>query len=123
MSVKRFLVCVDDEVIGSSDLEGQDPGMGVACGPFFPTPSYEKVRSTFELFSAAVEDPRNEGVLATYYAQRDALGLTLRTSDERTVPAATIHITDFSRELGDDGYELEVIVQDRETYERFFSTR
>jgi hypothetical protein len=120
--VKQFLVCVDGEVIGSSDLEGRDPGMGMLNGPFYPTPAYEKVKGTFELFSAAVDHkPSNETLLASCNAQCDALGLTLRTGDNRTIPTATIRIWDYARDLVDDARELQVATRDGETYERFFA--
>jgi hypothetical protein len=97
--------------------------MGVAIGPFLPTAAYEKVRHVFGLYASACEvNPPNAEALDAYYVQRDALGLSLR-KDDLAIPTRSIHIADFSHELGDDAYELEVIVRDAETWERFFSTR
>jgi hypothetical protein len=120
-AMKRFSVVHKGDVIGTSDLEGRDPGMGVANGRFVPTPAYESVRDVFETFAEAI-DPVNADVLQHYFAQRDSLGLELRC-DGAVVPTRTIHIADFSRDAGDDAYELEVTMRNAEEYERFFSTR
>jgi hypothetical protein len=58
-------------------------------------------------------------LLDAYFARRDELGLSLST-EGLLITTATIHIADVSRDLGDDAYELEVIVKDAETFKRFF---
>jgi len=81
------------------------------------------VREVFEAFAKAVAtNPPDAKLLQSYFARRDSLGLELRC-DSAVVPTRTIHIADFSRDAGDDAYELEVTMRNGEEYERFFSTR
>ena len=111
-----------------SDLETGDPSMGVAMGRFQPAPLYETVRPIFMLYRRAT-DPQAEGrsadeaLLTRYYQQRDALGLTVRSAAGEPVGTRWIHIDDCSDELGAEGIDVSIAVDDAETHERFFPGR
>ena len=124
LSMKYYLIS-KGEVIGYSELEGRDPSMGVASGEFYPGDGYADVSNVFR--------QRSEFLAANYYdgiperAQKydetepeiDALELSLRTEGGETVGTKHISLDDFSDESVEE-YQLSIVVDDRETYERFF---
>ena len=99
----------DNAVIGTTDLAHRDESMGVLHGEFSPTSEYERVRSVFRMFTEGSES-NNEGMLLAYFAARDALGLGVESEDGTVLPAATVHVTDFSDEIGE--YEITVWTAD-----------
>lgn len=124
--MKRFLVFSGEKVIGSSDLAGQDPSMGVALGRFAPGEGYPDVAHVFRTWARATAPqlegrPPDEDLLAAYYRQRDALSLSVRTSSGEVVHTEWIHVTDYSDDLGEDGYELSICLSQRSVFERLFS--
>ena len=98
-------------MLGHSELEHVDEGMGVRSGPFRPAPGYEQFRPVFRRFANAVgptsREPENAEAFAKYYEERDRLGLRLFDDNGREVPAV-IHVHDYSVEAGPDAYQLEV---------------
>jgi hypothetical protein len=103
-----FIVC-RGEVIGSTTLDGRDPSMGAANGAFTPTAADERVRSTFRRFTDA-EARKDEPGLLAYYAERDRLWLTLRSEAGVEIETDAIHIVDYSEEIDDQAYEVQVIL-------------
>lgn len=108
-------------IVGHSELEHADRGVGRAWGAFRPGMGYELVQPVFQLFSQAV--PRNGGArdearLARYHGARDALGLELVDGAGRPIGTTTIHIVDYG--AGDDGevIQLDVLIKDDEYWER-----
>ena len=107
-----FEVRCGNVVLGHSELEDVDEGMGVRSGPFRPVSGYEQFRPVFRRFANAVgstsREPDNAEQLAKYYQERDRLGLRLFDASGREVPTATIHVYDYSVEAGPDAYQLEI---------------
>lgn len=101
-------------LIGTSELEARDPGMGIAWGGFTPSQGYERVRWVFRIFSEALSDtgPANHVEIDRYFSERDKLDLTVRTPQGELVPTSVVHISDFSGELGEGAYEIEVHLDD-----------
>lgn len=123
--MKRFHVFSGEKLIGYSDLEGQDASMGVALGRFLPSDEYSEVASVFRTWVRATAPqlegrPHDEELLAVYCRQRDALSLSVRTSSGEVIRTEWIHITDYSDDLGEDGYELSVCLNERSVFERLF---
>jgi hypothetical protein len=62
------------------------------------------VQPVFRLFA--------EGHLHRYYAARDQLGLELLDAAGRVIPTQAINIADYSADAGEEGFEVEVVLQD-----------
>jgi hypothetical protein len=103
-------------LIGESDLETADPGMGVASGQFHAAPGYLQVQLIFRMYADAIPDTSagqtNGPLLQQYYQRRDALGLRLTDAEGKVIATSAIHISDFTREAGVDAMELEVFLAD-----------
>lgn len=110
----HYRICCDDELIGVSDLESLDPGMGTATGKFTPAPGYERVRNVFRLFAEAHRDtgPPDPEKLASYYQARDLLALTVETSSGEVVSVDLVHIADFRDSIDESACEVEIHVSD-----------
>jgi len=108
-------------VVGWSDLEEIEPGVGRAHGRFRPGVGYELVQPVFRLFAEAVPvaEPgaRDEAKLARYYRSRDELQLELFDFAGRRVPTSAIHIADYAHVNGSEP-ELEVLIADEEYWRR-----
>ncbi|HKW10334.1 MAG TPA: hypothetical protein VJO33_08135 [Gemmatimonadaceae bacterium] len=121
----RHTVKLHGVVIGWSDLEYVEPGLGRARGRFRPGVGYELVQPVFRLFAEAC--PRSESAardevkLARYYKSRDALHLELVDAAGKLIATSTIHIADYSSEEGSD-CELDVLIADTAYWERRSST-
>lgn len=101
-----YLIIYDDEPIGRIVNPKADLSMGVVQGPFMPFDSYERVRATFRLFAeTSLAEHDTTEALERYYQDLDALHLSVTTSDGLPIPTASVHVEDYSKELGDDGYE------------------
>jgi hypothetical protein len=120
MPTRRFHVFSGEELIGYSDLEGQDPSMGVALGRFVPSEAYKKVAPVFRMWARATAStpPHDEALLAEYYRQRDLLRLSVRASSGEVVNAVRVHIADYSEDLGDEGLEITAWVSQWPDFER-----
>jgi hypothetical protein len=105
----KYSVFADGDLIGQSELDHLDRGMGVAYGRFLPASAYDRVQSVFLLFT--------EGKHDEYYKARDTLNLQIRTEESSVVPTSWIHIVDHSVELGLDSMELSAQVCDTKWWE------
>jgi hypothetical protein len=93
--------------------------MGVANGAFVPAPGYERGRPIFRIFAGAQREagPADHEAIARYFRERDKLHLTVTRSDGTLVRTSAIHISDFSDDLGDEAYEIEVHLEDPAFFE------
>ena len=108
-------------IVGWSDLEQIEPGLGRAHGRFRPSVGYELVQPVFRLFAEAVPasgDTRDGEKLERYYQSRDALALELFDFTGRRVPTSAIHIADYTQENGPAACELDVLIADEEYWRR-----
>lgn len=111
-----YLIIHNKEAIGKVVEPQADVSMGVVCGAFVPFPTYEGVQPVFRIFAEAVgtklADSNQIGQvkLERYYQERDDLDLSVTTMTGLPVKTLWIHIVDFSKNLGDDGYEAEFCV-------------
>jgi len=107
-------------IVGHSELEHADPGVGRAWGAFRPGLGYELVQPVFRLFAQA--SPRTGGkddvLLTRYYKARDALKLELQDAHGKPIPTSTIHIADFTVEEGPSAIELDVLIPDEAYWSR-----
>ena len=109
-----YRILCNGTLIGHSDLEGEDPGMGVAYGRFVPTTGYEQFQRTFRLRTEAESDtsaqPNDPEKLDRYRQQLARLRLTLQTSGGVSISTSWIEVRDFSSEAGK--YEVSAQVDD-----------
>ena len=117
----RHTLKMQGVVVGWSDLEEIEPGVGRAHGRFRPGVGYELVQPVFRLFAEAVplaeRGARDEAKLARYYRSRDALQLELFDFAGRRVPTSAIHIVDYAHVNGSEP-ELDVLIADEEYWRR-----
>lgn len=112
----RFELRLGHSVLGFSDLEHRDPGMGAAFGRFRPTDGYEQVAPLFRQIAAreptarsAQEPASGDAELRALFAARDALGLTLHGPSGQ-VPTQCLFVRDYSADAGPDAIELEAVL-------------
>ena len=106
-----FRIVARGQLIGTSELEWRDGDMAVASGIFIPAADYDAVRNVFLLFTQASGNTRakaSQEALAAYYQARDALDLTLETSDHTPLETTWIHIVDWG---GSVSAEIEIQAQ------------
>ena len=102
-------------IVGHSELEHVEPGVGRAWGAFRPGLGYDLVQPVFRLFARAVPhdgSARDENMLARYHDARDALDLELEDTSGKRIRTSTIHITDYTVEAGVQAIELDVLIRD-----------
>ena len=108
-------------IVGRSELERADPGMGIRAGVFRPGLGYELVQPIFRLFAEATPMPGGEPLdqikLARYLDARDKLPLELVDARGRTIKTAAIHIADYSEKRGPDAMSLDVLIPEDEYWE------
>ncbi|HEY8459668.1 MAG TPA: hypothetical protein VIM99_04765 [Blastocatellia bacterium] len=111
------------KLVGSAELTPADPPMGSASGPFYPNDDYKKIQPIIR------EQLLYDGTLGEANAQKrleaqakiDALRLSVVTEDGEILdPAGAVHIADFSEELDEDPYQLDVLGLPFEIYDRLF---
>jgi hypothetical protein len=108
-------------IVGHSDLEHVEPGVGRAWGAFRPGLGYDLVQPVFRLFAQAVpreEGARDDALLARYYKARDALNLELVDGNGARIRTSAIHIADYSIEAGPAAIELDVLIHDDAYWQR-----
>lgn len=102
-------------IVGHSDLEHSERGVGRAWGVFRPGLGYELVQPVFRLYAQAVApdlSQQDSAKLERYYKARDALGLELTDQTGAKIPTSAIHIVDQTVEEGPSAIHLEVLIPD-----------
>jgi hypothetical protein len=116
-------VYANGKLVGSAELAPADPPMGSASGPFYPNDNYRKIRPLIREYLLY------DGTLGGADAQKrleaqakiDALGLSVITEDGEVLDSASsVNIADFSEELTEDPYQLDVLGLPFEIYDRLF---
>jgi hypothetical protein len=108
-------------IVGYSELERIEPGVGRASGAFRPGVGYELVQPVFRIFAqAAPRDgtPQDPKALERYYRARDILALELTEPDGRRVHTTSVHIADYSVEDGPEAMEIDVLIKDDDYWAR-----
>jgi hypothetical protein len=108
-------------IVGHSELEHCERGVGRAWGAFRPGLGYDLVQPVFRLFAQAVaaDGSHQDAVkLERYYKARDALNLELTDETGAKIPASTIHIADYSVEDGPSAIRLDVLIADEAYWAR-----
>ena len=110
----EFLIFCENDLIGSSDLECRDSGLGTASGEFYPIEKYEKHRHVFKIFANAHDDSGTQDAvaIADYYRARDKLTLVVKSASGDVVESSTVHIVDFAEETDDECW-VDVYLADR----------
>jgi hypothetical protein len=113
----RHTVRLHGVIVGHSELENIDPGLGRAWGAFRPGLGYELVQPVFRLFAQAMPrggGPKDQALLDRYYRARDALQLDLQDATGRNIRTSAIHIADYTVEEGPSAIELDVLIKDED---------
>lgn len=113
----RHTVRLRDVIVGHSDLEHINLGLGRAWGDFRPGLGYDLVQPIFRLFAEAVPmggSTRDAALLERYYKARDALKLELQDDRGRVIRTSAIHIADYSIEASGAAIVLDVLINDDE---------
>jgi hypothetical protein len=119
----RCRVYANGMLVGSAELRPADPPMGSASGSFYPNDDYEEIRPIVRehnLYDGTLGEV-NERKRMEAEAKIDALRLSVITEDgEALDPLSGVHIVDFSEELDEEPYELEVLGLPFDIYDRLF---
>src|SRR5215510_3084776 len=110
--ILRCHVYANRILVGSAELIPTDPPMGCASGPFYPDDDYKEIQPIIRehnLFDGTLGEV-NEQKRIEAQAKIDALRLSVITEDgEALDPLSGVHIADFSEELDEDPYHLDVL--------------
>jgi hypothetical protein len=113
----------NDELVGLAELTHTDPPMGCASGPFYPNESYGKIQPIireYNLYDGTLGEVNEQKRIETQ-DKIDALRLSVVTEDGETLdPLSGVHIVDFSEELDEDPYQLDVLGLPFDIYDRLF---
>src|SRR5215470_11392343 len=116
-------VYANGALVGSAELMAADPPMGVASGPFYPNDDYKKIQPIIRehnLYDGTLGSV-NEQKLWDSQAKISALRLSVTTEDGETLdPLSGVNIVDFSEELDEDPYQIDVLGLPFDTYDRLF---
>lgn len=108
-------------IVGHSELEHSERGVGRAWGVFRPGLGYDLVQPVFRLYAQAVARDGSEqdaSKLQRYYKARDAMHLELVDSQGTAIPTSAIHIADYTVEDGASAIELDVLIPDENYWAR-----
>jgi hypothetical protein len=110
-------------LVGSVELIPTDPPMGCASGPFYPNDGYRKIQPIireYHLYDGTLGEANGQKRLEAE-AKIDALRLSVITEDGEVLdPEVGVHISDFSEELDEDPYQLDVLGLPFDIYDRLF---
>src|SRR5262245_39651029 len=119
----RCYVYANRRLVGSAELIPTDPPMGCASGPFYPNDDYKEIQPIIRehnLYDGTLGEV-NEQKRTEAQAKIDALLLSVITEDgEALDPLSGVHIVDFSEELDEDPYQLDVLGLPFDIYDRLF---
>jgi hypothetical protein len=119
----RCNLYANDELVGWVELTHTDPPMGCASGPFYPNESYRRIQPIireYNLYDGTLGEV-NEQKRIEAQDKIDALRLSVVTEDGETLdPLNGVHIVDFSEELVEDPYQLDVLGLPFDIYDRLF---
>jgi hypothetical protein len=119
----RCNLYANDELVGWVELTHTDPPMGCASGPFYPNESYRRIQPIireYNLYDGTLGEV-NEQKRIEAQDKIDALRLSVVTEDgEALDPLSGVHIVDFSEELVEDPYQLDVLGLPFDIYDRLF---
>ena len=101
----RFEVFADGLFVGWSELENGDPPMGVAYGRFFPTEAYKEIQ---------------ERVITETASGNTSCHFSIKSPNGTWIEALGISISDYSREVGEDGIEITVAGISAPPYDSLF---
>jgi len=110
-------------LVGSAELIPTDPPMGCASGPFYPNDGYRKIQPIireYHLYDGTLGEVNGQKRLEAE-AKIDALLLSVITEDGEVLdPEVGVHISDYSEELDEDPYQLDVLGLPFDIYDRLF---
>jgi hypothetical protein len=119
----RCNLYANEELVGWAELISADPPMGRVSGPFYPNDSYKKIQPFIReshLYDGSLGEV-NEQKRIEAQAKIDALRLYVITeAGEVLDPEVGVHIADFSEELDEDPYQLDVIGLPFDIFDRLF---
>lgn len=106
----RFIVVLQDQAVGTTDLEYLDEGMGVGHGRFHPLPPYDGVRD--QVIHAA--EARHSGKLAHVASPP----FELRSSAGEHIATSFVVVEDFPEASAEFDLEIAAQFRDAEQYVR-----
>ena len=121
--ILRCHVYANRILVGSAELIPTDPPMGCASGPFYPNDGYRKIQPIireYHLYDGTLGEVNGQKRLEAE-AKIDALRLSVITEDGEVLdPEVGVHISDYSEELDEDPYQLDVLGLPFDIYDRLF---
>lgn len=99
-----FEVYSGSMLVGHSNLEHGDPPMGVAFGRFVPNEAYATIQHQ------CIENQSDQSLLS----------LVVKTPQGETIECAGVGILDYSRDVGEEGIEINVLGIPYPAYEILF---
>jgi hypothetical protein len=119
----RCNLYANEELVGWAELIYTDPPMGCVSGPFYPNDNYKKIQPVIRehnLYDGSF-GIRDEQKLIEAQDKINGLCLVAVTEDGETLnPVGGVHIVDFSEELDEDPYQLDVLGLPHDTFDRLF---
>ena len=119
----RCNLYANDVSVGWADLISTDPPMGCASGPFYPNDNYRKIQPIIRevhLYDGTLGEANGEKRMDAQ-DKIDALRLSVITEDGEVLdPAGGVHVVDYSEELDEDPYQLDVLGLPFEIFDRLF---
>ena len=119
----RCNIYANGKLIGRAELAPADPPMGSASGSFYPNDDYKKIQPVIRehnLYDGTLGEV-DEGKRLVTEAKINALGLAVITEAGETLdPLNGVHIVDFSEELDEDPYQIDVLGLSFDIYDRLF---
>jgi hypothetical protein len=106
----RFVVVLQDEVVGTSDLEWLDSGMGVGYGRFYPRPAYVSIPEQVVMATEARHAGKLDNSIIPPLELRSAAGERIETS--------FVTIEDYGDESPNLDLEIAAQFSERDQYER-----
>lgn len=102
-----FYVFANDELIGTTQLGGGDPPMGIVFDVMTPNEAYQKYRNLF---------------ICQDYCAIEKLNLFVTTDiGERLAPCSGIGIVDYSEEAEENMIQVNIFGLDTGVYRKYFS--
>jgi hypothetical protein len=116
-------VYANGELIGWAELVSTDPPMGCVSGSFYPNDNYKKIRPVIRehhLYDGSF-GKKDEKTLEEVQTKIRVMCIVAVTEDGEVLdPVGGVHIDDFSEELDEDPYQLDVLGLDHDTFTRLF---
>ena len=118
-------VYANGELIGWAELIYTDPPMGCVHGPFYPNDNYKKIppvireHHLYDGTLGGIDHKRLMELDAKIHAMRL---VAVTEEGEILEPVGGVHFVDFSAELDEQPYRLDILGLSHDVFDRLFPT-